>query len=143
VHYTYEEGVRFDVDGTPAYDSAVGYWDGLWHMVTPNNLPVNAAGAHYGTSEDGLTFTMQNDLTFTSEQELNWTGNFDLREDGLYFYGTATKDGNWFAKLGDDGWDDATTSKQYGGDPAVACVSKDRCLVVSVMMPEGTIKKKL
>ncbi len=137
IHYTYEEGIRFDVADMPGYDSAVGYWDGLWHMITPNNMPENTAGAHYGTSEDGLTFTMQDDLTFTSEQKLNWTGNFVAREDGLYFYGTpgmGQASSNWVAHLGKNGWEDAVLIGTHGGDPAVACIAKDRCLMVSVVM---------
>lgn len=132
INYTFEEGARFDVEGYAAYDVAVGYWDGLWHLTTPNNTPVNFAGAHYATSTDGLHFTQTEDLSFNAE--MNWTGNMLAKEDGLYFYGTPSgREGNWSAKFNGETWEEPQFIGTYGGDPAVACI-EEKCFVISVKM---------
>jgi hypothetical protein len=133
IHYTFEEGSRWAVEELPAYDSAVGYWDGLWHIITPNNIPDANGGAHHGSSEDGLTFTTQEDLDFTAK--LNWTGNFVTREDGLYFYGTAEGTGNWWTYFDGEEWSEVDALQTRGGDPAVACIQEDRCFIITVQMP--------
>lgn len=137
IHYTFEEGSRFALEEYPVYDSAVGYWDGLWHLITPKNNET-PHGAYHATSEDGLTFERQDDIVLS--EDVNWTGNFLTKEDGLYFYGTPVEQkGNWWT-MTDDGetWSDATFLTTHGGDPAVVCVEKDRCLMITVQMANQT-----
>ncbi len=134
VNYTFEPGVRFEVENAPAYDSAVGYFKGLWYLLTPQN-DEQPKGAHFATSEDGLTFTTQEDII--PSIEVNWTGNFLAKENALYFYGTPNgKDGNWYTKT-EDGktWSEPIYLKSnYGGDPSVFCPDNGDCLVIGTMM---------
>lgn len=135
INYTFEEGARFDVDKDPAYDSAVGYWDGLWHIITPNNGDEPSTGsAHHGTSEDGLDFEILDSIQLADE--VNWTGNFLAKEDGLYFYGTPSgPDGNWFTFTEDgETWEEPSFIKNLGGDPAMVCFEDESCLAIGVMM---------
>ncbi len=135
VNYTFEKGIRFDLDDQQAYDVAVGYWDELWHLIVPNNVKKNNGGAFHATSKDGLDFTQVDDLDFTTDK--NWTGNFYAGSDGLYFYGTSGSDGNWFVKTSDgETWDGPTAISTRGGDPAVYCLSQDKCLMITVQMPK-------
>jgi Neuraminidase (sialidase) len=134
IHYTFEEGVRFSLEEAAVYDSAVGYRDGLWHIITPKNTETPKA-AYHATSEDGLTFEQQDDIAL--DTEVNWTGNFLAKDDGLYFYGTPDgQTGNWWTMTSDgETWTDAEFLTTHGGDPAVVCIKEDRCLMITVQMP--------
>ncbi len=145
IHYTFEEGARFDLDGDPAYDSAVGYWDGLWHLITPNNGDEASTGsANHGVSEDGLEFEILDPIEL--DAEVNWTGNFLTKDDGLYFYGTPGGKGgkgNWFTFTEDgETWEEPSYLKNLGGDPAVTCFEDLSCLAIGVMMEQGLDEMK-
>ncbi len=138
IHYTFEEGERFDLEEDAAFDSAVGYWNGLWHLTTPKNDGVPSSGeAHHGTSEDGLAFEVLDPIQL--EEKMNWTGNFLAKADGLYFYGTPgpNSKGNWFTKTEDgETWSPAEIMESSAGDPGVVCIEEDRCLAIGVSMPK-------
>lgn len=130
IHYDFEDGERFGLDEERAYDSAVAFWKGLWHLVVPQNV-VKPFGAYYATSEDGLHFTQQASLYTESEE--NWTGNFVVvLDEVLRFYGTPSKS-NWIIETMDgETWSSVRYLESKGGDPAVVCLSNGNCLMIYV-----------
>lgn len=137
INYKFEEGARFDLD-VKVFDSAVGYWNGLWHLITPHNEDGVAEGAYYATSEDGLDFTQQDNID--NYEDTGWTGNFIVIGDALRFYGVGTRTSGM-------GWTETTDGKTwsvpeyftnfFGADPAVVCL-EDHCLMVTVGMREDS-----
>lgn len=139
IHYTFEPGARFDLTDGAAYDSAVGYWNNQWHLITPQN-DVEPRGAYHAISEDGLTFEWVDDIF--SEDDLNWTGNFLAKDDGLYFYGSPNKGKNWWVRTTDGtSWSlPVYINLHGGGDPAVVCpTSQKQCLFITVKLPAGSL----
>lgn len=139
VNYVFEEGARFDLVEGAAFDSAVGYWNGTWHMVTPHNTE-NGMTAYHATSTDGLQFVQDDDIIMTPQK--NWTGNFISRADGLYFYGTPSQGSAWYAVTQDGAtWSTASALDFNGGDPAVQCI-EDECFVVGVIMDPSRVQQQ-
>jgi hypothetical protein len=132
IHYSFEPGVRFDLVDAAAYDSAVGYVDGYWHLMTPSNTAGVLGQVHHARSVDGLTFEQLDDITLT--EAVNWTGNFLPQSDGLYFFGTPHQGKAWWTKTTDgETWSTPSYLPTIGGDPAVACAtSSTDCVVISV-----------
>ena len=102
VNYTYEQGVRFAVEGRAVIDCAVVLHQGVFHIFSPDNgvgpdpgrrrgnepatdRPRQGIGYH-ATSTDGLNFTRVADVQI--EGRRSWLGN--AQSDGrlITFYGT-------------------------------------------------------
>jgi hypothetical protein len=100
IHYTFEPGVRFAIEGRVVIDCAVCLHNGTFHMIVPDNgtpedmrrereslQPPRGSGAGYhAVSKDGLTFERVADLK--THGNAKWLGN--LTSDGaqMTFIGT-------------------------------------------------------
>ncbi len=134
IHYTFEEGTRFNLEEANLYDSAVTHWNGLWHMTAPKNSG-NEKGAYHATSEDGLNFEEKDEITALNkkEKDLNWTGNLNVEGDAMVFYGTPLNGKTWWTQTTDGKtWTAPQSIDVQGGDPTVVCVEEDTCVMVSV-----------
>lgn len=114
VHFAYT-GDAFVKAGTRLYDCAVVQIGDHWLMTTPHGPNV---GAYRATSTDGIAFTETEEIV--SKAGENWTGNFLDDSGSLYFFGTASRTGMWYATSTDgDEWSTPISTGFDGGDPAV------------------------
>lgn len=104
IHYTFEPGTRFAIDGRIAIDCAAALHDGVFHLIVPDNgttedfvsrpgkRPPPGGNGYHATSKDGLQFERVADVKLSSDQS-RWLGG--LHSDGktLYFFGTGA--GPW------------------------------------------------
>jgi hypothetical protein len=141
LHYTFEPGIRFTVDGRVVLDATAALHNGVFHIVVPDNgtaaefierrkngeTPPGGNGYH-AMSKDGLVFERAADLKFSSTTN-RWWGN--LLSDGgtLFFFGTGP--GPWPLTSADGmQWKvDARPIAMPGVDPA-ALRSRDGGLLV-------------
>ncbi len=128
--FTYEEdsGV-VPAEDAALLDPAVVYFDGLWHYYTWNVAQAGIGGSepatsqeeydnYHGTSEDGLTFTLQDPVTLY----MGLLGQAVALDDGIRFYGTGIK--GIVSAFSSDGYtfemDEGSRLSGGGGDPGVA-----------------------
>lgn len=114
VHFTFE-GTAFAKSNTRLYDCAVVPVGDGWLISTPNNPD---AGTYHATSTDGVTFTYTG--VNSSNADSNWTGNYLVDNEEIYFFGTDSEIGMWYATSADgETWSTETALGVRGGDPAV------------------------
>jgi hypothetical protein len=122
VNFAIEPGHRLKLDDRRINDCAVIYFDGKWHLISPNHDKMGEG--YYATSEDGLTFERQDDLFMSGGA---WLGNMVEHRGAVYFFGTGftlkTKD---FKR-----WERVQRNRM--ADPAVA-ISNGKLHVLSVGM---------
>lgn len=105
VNYTFEPGVRFEVEGRMTIDCAAALHDGVFHLFVPHNgapprpgeqpsEPSGEGAGYHATSRDGLTFTRGDDVKI--EGRRRWLGNAQSDGDAITFFGTGEgfADGN-------------------------------------------------
>ncbi len=102
VNYTYEPGVRFNIEGRITIDCAVALHQGVFHLFVPCNgvglspgqrpgdepeedRPREGVGYH-ATSDDGLNFTRVNNVLMDGRRR--WLGNAESDGKRITFYGT-------------------------------------------------------
>jgi hypothetical protein len=114
IHYTFEQGARFDHATRPVIDPAATIYRGQWHYTAPIGAPQE--GAYQATSMDGREFTRIADIA--SDNQHNWTGNLLVDEnDALQFYGSGPT--LWRATYEGEGrWGRPTSIGLKGGDPS-------------------------
>lgn len=127
--FTYEEDSGIDSEEEAALlDPAVVYFDGLWHYYTwnvaqqgmGNDGPTTVADIdnYHGTSEDGLTFTLEDPITL----DMGFLGQAVVIDGGIRFYGTGN--GGIVSAFSSDGYtfemDEGSRLQAGGGDPGVA-----------------------
>lgn len=99
IHYRFEPGVRFAVDGRIVIDCAVALHDGAFHLIAPDNgaaqeffagrqrhAPPPAGRGYHGVSRDGLTFERLADVSLAVPNR--WLGNMQSEGGRLVFFGT-------------------------------------------------------
>ena len=122
VNFTIEPGQRLKLDDRRINDCAVIYFDGKWHLISPNHDKMGEG--YYATSEDGLTFERQENLFMSGGA---WLGNMVEHRGEVYFFGTGftlkTKD---FKR-----WERVQRNRM--ADPGVA-ISNGKLHVLSVGM---------
>ncbi|MSR85940.1 exo-alpha-sialidase [Candidatus Woesearchaeota archaeon] len=129
--FVYEEsGLATTAEDVALLDPSVVYFEGLWHYYTWN-VAQSGIGAgstelstfqdldnYHGTSEDGLTFTLEDPVTL----DMGFLGQAVTLDDGIRFYGTGT--GGIVSAFSSDGYtfemDDGNRLSGGGGDPGVA-----------------------
>lgn len=130
VHYTFEPGVRFGIEGRVVIDCAVVLHQGVFHLYAPDNgstadfhqiqsrrqEPPTRAGYH-ATSEDGLTFTRAADVRF--DEDARWLGNAQSDGQVITFFGSGR---GIFTATSTDGsaWKSAGRFMLAGADPGAA-----------------------
>lgn len=156
VHYTYEPGVRFGVEGRMVIDCAVVLHQGEFHLYAPDNgtfpqqpgrrpaeqpeadRPRQGVGYH-ATSSDGLNFTRVDDVKIDGRRQ--WLGNAQSDGKLVTFYGTGEglnagasqrpRGGFWIATSADGReWTQIANPPIGGGDPGALATLEGGLLVV-------------
>lgn len=100
VHYIFEPGVRFAVEGRIVIDCAVALHHGVFHLFVPDNgtaedfmggqqshAPPPGGRGYHATSKDGLEFTRVEDVKISGNHR--WLGNAQSDGKVITFFGTA------------------------------------------------------
>lgn len=153
VHYTFEPGVRFGIEGRPVIDCAVVLHQGVFHLYAPDSgagapprspdeerrragdRPPPGAGYH-ATSKDGLNFSRRPDVRI---EGFRWLGNAQSDSRAIVFFGTGGPPGPGQARGG--GWVATSTDGQEwalnksfpavpGADPGAVRLKDGSWLVV-------------
>jgi hypothetical protein len=112
VHYTFEPGMRFGVDGENVVDCSVAKLGDTWHLYAP--VPRENGRAYHAVSKDGLKFERKAEVSVSGRA--SWIGNVIAVDDGLRFFGSGV---GWSARSKDGStWQREEGSRANGGDPA-------------------------
>jgi hypothetical protein len=153
LHYTFEPGVRFGVEGKVVIDCAVCLHQGVFHLFSPDNgtpaemreeqipgRPRAASGLGYhATSKDGLNFERMPDVKIEGASNLRWLGNVISDGTTMTFIGTGSatprRGGIWMAtsKTGTE-WSLMEPPVIVGADPGIVPLKDGTSLVVSTAM---------
>jgi hypothetical protein len=135
VHYTFEPGVRFGIEGRVVIDCAAVLHQGTFHLYSPDNgtaaefqnnqeqhTPPRGGTGYHATSTDGLHFTRVDDVIL-DDHHVRWLGN--AQSDGQKITFFATGRGITTATSPDgDKWTPAAHYSIRGADPG-AVAAKD------------------
>ncbi len=126
IHYTFEEGMRFGVDGEKVVDCAVTRLGKSWHLYVP--IEQKDGYGYHAVSEDGLNFKRLEDVHIDGRHR--WLGCALATTNGFRFYGSGEK-GIWSA-ISTDGssWKLAGDGLGQGADPGVAPTINGRHLMI-------------
>ena len=146
IHYTFEPGVRFGIEGRVVIDCAVALHEGVFHLIVPDNgaagdfmarpqrgqQPIGGSGYH-AISKDGLKFERVADVKLSSTRD-RWLGNMQRDAGKLVFFGTGP--GPWPVTSTDGAtWQTTTTTTRVpGADPGVVKL-RDRSWLLLVTSP--------
>lgn len=97
IHYEFEPGVRFALEGRVVIDCAVALHNGIFHLIVPDNgsaeqmaaqqgQPASTSSGYHATSRDGLHFERGADLSLPGNNR--WLGNLQSEAGQLVFFGT-------------------------------------------------------
>jgi len=154
IHYEFEPGVRFAVEGRLVIDCAVVLHQDVFHLYVPDNgtaeemfggqqrrEPPPAGSAYHATSTDGLTFKRVDEVKVAGNRR--WLGNAQSDGKLITFYGTGDgiptggpggqpRGGLWMATSADgQSWKLAASPPISGGDPG-AVTTLDGGLIVVI-----------
>lgn len=143
VHYTFEPGVRFGVEGRIAIDCAVALHQGVFHLFVPDNgtakdmtrgqqrhEPPRGGTGYHAISKDGLNFTRVEDVTVGGNRR--WLGNAFSDGRQITFIGTGDRSGAWMATSADGAsWQPSNGPGIGGGDPG-AVRTRDGGLLILI-----------
>lgn len=100
IHYVFEPGVRFAMEGRVVIDCAAVLHDGVFHLFVPDNgtaedfmggqqrhEPPGGGMGYHATSKDGLKFTRVDDVKISGNHR--WLGNAQSDGTLITFFGTA------------------------------------------------------
>jgi hypothetical protein len=154
LNYTFEPGVRFEVQGRMTIDCAAVVHQGVFHLFVPHNGPLPQPGArrfgdegegagYHATSRDGLRFTRVDDVKI--EGRRRWLGNAQSDGEVITFFGTGQgfsvgnehpRGGLWTAtsKDGQD-WKLIPNPAVSGADPGAVQTRDGGWLVVVTSPP--------
>lgn len=146
IDYDVEPGLRFGIDGRPVIDCAVVLHQGVFHLYSPDNGPMdpqqpgqpprfgsrpNFGVGYHATSPDGLTFTRVDDVHVDGQR--NWLGAAYSDGRTIAFFGTGQ--GVWTATSANGAsWKLTGSLPIPGADPG-AVPTKDGGWLVSVTGP--------
>jgi hypothetical protein len=146
VHYAFEPGVRFALDGRIVIDCAAALHEGVFHLIVPDNgaaddfmagpqrrEPPRGGTGYHAISKDGLHFERVADVKLPSTRD-RWLGN--LQSDGgqLAFFGTGP--GPWPVVSKDGvGWEAAASSTRVPGADPGAVKLRDGSWLLLVTSP--------
>jgi len=148
IHYTFEPGVRFAVEGRVAIDCAVALHEGVFHMIVPDNgtlddlaaadarsAPPRGGTGYHAVSRDGLTFERLADVNLTGGDR--WLGNLVSDGGRLVFFGTGA--GPWPVSSADGvNWARAALRASISGaDPGAVKLKDGSWLVIATGRRDG------
>jgi hypothetical protein len=149
VHYVFEPGMRFAVEGRVVIDCAVALHEGVFHLVVPNNgdartfmdpprigQPPPGGSGYYATSRDGLRFERERDVALASTRN-RWLGALASNAGQLVFFGTGP--GPWpVHAAGSTRWEPVESPVQVpGADPGVVRLRDGSWLVLATSPPRA------
>ncbi len=141
IHYLFEPGVRFAVDGRLVIDCAVALHHGVFHLIVPDNGtatdmmmgrqrhdPPRGGTGYHAVSRDGLLFERWADVIHPSGDR--WLGNMQSDGGRLVFFGTGG--GLWpVTSLDGASWElDANPVRVPGADPGAVRLRDGSWLLV-------------
>ena len=150
--YTFEQGVRFAVEGRPVIDCAVALHQKVFHLYCPDNGAGRAPGGppgqdrrepgdrpqagvgYHAISTDGLHFARAADVRIEGRRQ--WLGNAQTDGREINFYGTGV-DGVWTA-LSADGqtWSSLKTlTGLRAADPGAVTLADGSLLIIGTGPP--------
>jgi hypothetical protein len=107
IHYTFEPGVRFELEGRIVIDCAAALYGGVFHLIVPDNgtaanfaagpqggQPPRRGTGYHAVSKDGLNFHRVADVQVPANRR--WLGNMQSDGGQLVFFGTG-ESGLWSA----------------------------------------------
>lgn len=107
IHYSFEPGVRFALEGRIVIDCAAALHQGVFHLIVPDNGMAGDFGArrqrgqrlgegtgYHAVSKDGLSFEHAADVKVAGNRR--WLGNMQSDSGWLVFFGTGDA-GGWSA----------------------------------------------
>lgn len=156
IHYTFEPGVRFAIEGRITIDCAAALHDGVFHLFVPDNgtagemeenraqhQPPRGGVGYHATSRDGLNFERADDVSL--DGRVRWLGNVQSVNGKLVFIGTGSfggpgQGGVWMAESSDGRtWKPLESPVVRGADPgAVKTRDGGWILIVTGEPREGT-----
>jgi hypothetical protein len=100
IHYLFEPGVRFALEGRIVIDCAAALHEGAFHLIVPDNgtaseftdrprrgQPPTGGNGYHATSRDGLKFERVADVQLSSTRN-RWLGNMQSEGGRLVFFGS-------------------------------------------------------
>jgi hypothetical protein len=151
VHYLFEPGVRFGIEGRLVIDCAVVLHKGVFHLYGPNNGTARRRGpepereredgprigeAYYATSPDGLNFTRRDDVKIDGRRR--WLGSAQSDGKKITFYGTGEQPGGVWMAASEDGakWQlGEQQARLPGADPGAVTLRDGTLLIVATGKP--------
>jgi hypothetical protein len=131
IHFTFEPGRRFGVDGEMVLDCAVARLGELWHYFAP--VPNQPGRGFHAVSNDGLNFARRTDVRVPGDRQ--WLGCAVAVAEGLRFFGSG-RGGAWSAVSTDgDTWRLESIAYPAGADPGVAITRDDRLVMIATGLP--------
>lgn len=142
IHYTFEPGVRFGLEGRVAIDCAVALHAGVFHLIVPDNgtlddllaadarsAPPRGGTGYHAVSRDGLTFERLADISLAGGDR--WLGNVVSEGGRLVFFGTGP--GPWPVTSVDGvTWERSASRAQFpGADPGAVKLKDGSWLVIA------------
>ncbi len=151
IHYSFEPGVRFGLEGRIVIDCAAALHGGVFHLIVPDNgppgefmaaqqrrEPPRGGTGYHAVSKDGLRFERVADVQVPANRR--WLGNMQSDGERLVFFGTGDS-GIWSATSTDgEQWELNTRPWRVpGADPgAVKLADGNWLLAVTGPPREGT-----
>jgi hypothetical protein len=142
IHYEFEPGMRFGIDGRRVIDCAVVLHRGVFHLFAPDN---GAAGrrsedseamdgrGYHAVSDDGLNFRRVDDVQIEGRHR-QWLGCAQSDGQIITFYGTG--DGVWTASSEDGAsWKPGSTLGIRGADPGMIALPDGSLVLVGTTAP--------
>jgi hypothetical protein len=127
IHFTFEPGRRFGVDGEMVLDCAITRLGKTWHYFAP--IQRESGRGYHAVSEDGLTFERLDDVTVPGDRQ--WLGCVIATERGLRFFGSG-RAGAWSAVSADGSkWRIEEIDYRTGADPCVAATDTGRYVMIA------------
>jgi hypothetical protein len=146
LHYDFEPGVRFALEGRVVIDCAAALHDGVFHLIVPDNGPAEdfmsrprrgqpplGGTGYHATSRDGLKFERVADVTLPGRDR--WLGNLQSEGGRLVFFGTGA--GPWpFTSPDGVAWQrDERAARVPGADPGAVKLKDGTWLVAATGPP--------
>jgi hypothetical protein len=165
IHYVFEPGVRFAIEGRMAIDCAAFLHEDVFHLIVPDNgtaedffggmqrhEPPRGGTGYHATSTDGLKFTRVEDVKITGNHR--WLGNAQSDGKVITFFGSVThvpgkpsqqRGGIWTATSEDGStWQSLKILNVEGADPGAVAARGGGWIVVVTGPPRpGTPSARL
>ena len=156
LHYRYEPGIRFAVEGRIVIDCAAALYNGVFHLIVPDNgaaadfmagqrqgRPSPGGNGYHAISRDGLNFERVADISLPDTRD-HWLGSVSSLDGRLYFFGTGP--GPWPVSSSDGvKWErPASTLRVPGADPGAVKLADGNWLLIVTGPPRpGTSRARV